>query len=340
MSPFSICVRAPLRISYGGGGTDLDAYYNACDGLVLNTAISLYATAIVESIPSGIEISAPNFPSTARADSLGGIPDEPPFRLGRAALQALWNSGRPVRVTLATDVPVGSGLGASCALVVALVRSLGEANGLPLRRDALAEKAYEVDVVYALQASGKQDHYAAALGGLNAFRFTKDGVQVRSLAVDADTARRLEEHTMLFFGGQTRESRDILVDQRKRSAEAGRSLEALHAAKSIAEEMIEALESGDVEGVGTLLGRAWEQKQHFAEGISNPRIQEAHDIAMQAGALGAKIAGAGAGGHLIIMASPNRQDALRVALEAKGWSEVPFRFEAREPTVLYGKVTL
>jgi D-glycero-alpha-D-manno-heptose-7-phosphate kinase len=172
-------VQVPLRISFGGGGTDVDTYYAAHGGVVVSTAIATYCHVSVGRMESGVEVTATDYDATVRCSRAAELPLEAPFLLAHAALTELWPAeAGGIRVTLGADVAPGSGMGTSCALVVALCAALGALLGKELSGAALAELAYRVDHEVAGLPSGKQDHYAAACGGLNVIEFRGDGVTV------------------------------------------------------------------------------------------------------------------------------------------------------------------
>ena len=327
-------VRVPLRISFGGGGTDVDTYFAKFGGMVVSTSISRYCHVVIEPAPSGIEIASINYGRSVRRSRPIDLPTEPPFVLARAVLSEMWpDSAGGVRVSLGAEVLPGSGLGTSCALVVGLCKAVAVMLDRDVSGPALAESAYRIDTEIAGQASGKQDNYAAACGGLNVIEFLPQGVVVTPLDVGKGLLARLEAHTMLFFDGNTRAAATVLDDQRTAGRSPGPVLDALHGVKRIAIAMAGALRSGDLDRFCLLLGESWEEKKRFSPRVTTPGIDRAVDASRRAGALGAKIAGAGAGGHLLVMAAPAVQDAVCHALEDLGWAVVPVLFDSRGPTI-------
>lgn len=327
-------VRVPLRISFGGGGTDVDTYYTKFGGMVVSTSISKYCHVVIEPAQTGIEIASINYGRSVRRSEPTEIPAEPPFVLARAVLSEMWpDTAGGVRVSLGAEVLPGSGMGTSCALVVALCKAVAVTLDCDLSAASLAELAYRIDTEVAGQASGKQDHYAAACGGLNVIEFFPQGVVVTPLDVSKVLRTRLEAHTMLFFDGNTRAAATVLDDQRAAGRSPGPVLDALHGVKRIAMGMLDALRVGDLDHFCRLVDESWEEKKRFSPRVSTSGIDRAVDAAHHAGALGAKIVGAGAGGHLLVMAAPAVQEGVCRALEELGWAVVPVSFDQRGPTV-------
>jgi D-glycero-alpha-D-manno-heptose-7-phosphate kinase len=327
-------VRVPLRISFGGGGTDVDTYFAKFGGIVVSTSIAKYCHVVIEPAQTGVEIASINYGRSVRRSTPTEIPAEAPFVLARAVLSEMWpGTAGGVRVSLGAEVLAGSGMGTSCALVVALCKAVALMLDGDVSGPSLAEMAYRIDTEVAGQASGKQDHYAAACGGLNVIEFLPGEVVVTPMDVSKVLRSRLEEHTMLFFDGRTRAAATVLADQRAAARSPGATLDALHSVKRIATGMVDALRVGDLDGFCRLLGESWEEKKRFSPRVTTPHIDRAVDAARRAGALGAKIAGAGAGGHLLIMAAPAAHEEVRRVLGELGWAVVPVSFDLRGPTV-------
>ncbi len=331
----ALYVRVPLRISFGGGGTDIDTYFAKFSGMVVSTSIARYCHVVIEQARTGIEIASINYGRSVRRSKPTEIPEEAPFVLARAVLSDMWpDTAGGVRVSLGAEVLPGSGMGTSCALVVGLCKAVAVTLDRDVSGPSLAELAYRIHTDVAGQASGKQDHYAAACGGLNVIEFLPDGVVVTPLDVSKAVSARLEASTMLFFNGSTRAAATVLDDQRAAGRSPGPVLDALHEVKRMAMEMADALRVGDLDRFCRLLGESWEEKKRFSPRVTTPAIDRAVDAARRAGALGAKIAGAGAGGHLLVMAPPAVQVGVCRALEEMEWAVVPVSFDRRGPTVL------
>jgi len=323
-----IITRAPVRISLAGGGTDLEPYYRRYGGVVISTTIDKYFYVFINADQrDNIQITSSDYRTFYRTQ-----PDEPflwegDLALPRAILD-LFNVRRGVSMFLASEVPPGTGLGSSSTVAVAVSKGVAALCGGSLDRYQLAELACYVEIEKLGMPIGKQDQYAAAFGGLNEYIFTADGVQVHPLRLSARALARLESSLMLFYTGAAHDSALILGQQRRASLEGDpKVLQALHAVKAMAAEVKECLEEGDVVAFGALLDRNWQHKKQFANGVTNPLIDECYDLARRCGALGGKITGAGGGGFLLLACLEADQPRVTQALEAKGLRRMDFRFE-------------
>jgi D-glycero-alpha-D-manno-heptose-7-phosphate kinase len=321
-------VRAPVRISLAGGGTDLPAYYERHGGFVISTTIDKYFYLFVNrSSSDGIQISSSDYRAFSRHRA-----GEPPLWDGDLGLvkAALYDFGieHGISLFLASEVPPGTGLGSSSTVAVALVKALATLSGLDLAPDEIAARACRLELEELRAPIGKQDQYAAAFGGLNAITFTPDGVHSERLQLSARTRERLQKNLLLFFTGATRSANDILRHQQRATTnEAGEAVAALHKIKQAAYETRRCLERGDLRGFGEILGATWEQKKRLAPGVSNPRIDELYELARRHGALGGKLAGAGGGGFLMLYCDEPHQAAVSEALEAAGLYCMDYHFE-------------
>lgn len=337
-----IVVRAPARISFGGGGTDLEAYYGRFGGLVLSAAITRYAYVVARPSPDrGISIVSADY---QMAEHL--TPDRPvavrePLALPKAALAAYADSGmlpaRGVRLFLAADVPPGTGLGSSSAMAVALVRALAEHTGTPLDAGRTAELACQIEIERLGLPIGKQDQYASAFGGLNSIAFTSDGVRVTPLALPDAALEALASRLLLFATGSTRSSASILRGQRADTRDNPAVVERLHRLKALAVAMRDELIAGDFDGFGVLLDHAWQEKRGLSAAISSGAIDAAYAAAREAGALGGKITGAGGGGFLLLYVPPRRRVAVRTAMASHGLRALTFAFDRTGVAVLRGR---
>lgn len=230
---------------------------------------------------------------------------------------------------LASQVPPGTGLGSSSTVAVALIKAMSVLCGRRLSRQQVAELACEIEIDKLKMPIGKQDQYAASFGGLNYFHFTSEGVDVEPIDLPQDTLRELERRLMLFFTGHSRDSAQILGEQKRNSGRNRASvIESLHIIKREAEQLREDLRRGDISTVGDRLHHSWMAKRQLARGISDPWIDQWYDEARAAGAVGGKIAGAGGGGFLLLYCEPENQDRVTEMLESRGLSRMDFRFES------------
>ena len=324
-----IIARAPLRISFAGGGTDLPAYYERHGGLVLSTTITRSVYAVLS--PGDyeqVQIISSDY-RTIHAGRPHREEDGESLALPWAVVQAM-GLERGASIFLASEVPPGTGLGSSSAMAVALIAAATAYQRRSLTPAQMAELASAVEIVRLGQPIGKQDQYAAAFGGVNVFRFEADGVEVTPVPLAPEVRRGLDSHLVLYFTGSTRQARSILQEQRLRSASGdSRTIEALHAIKAQVAPMQEALQAGDFTWMGALLHDAWQMKRRVSSGISNDAIDAAYDAARSAGALGGKITGAGGGGFLLLLVPPAAQASVRAALAPLGLRPMQFGVEPR-----------
>lgn len=318
--------RAPLRLGFGGGGSDVDPYCSRYGGLVLNATIARYAYAFVRERRDGrISLAALD-----RGVDWEGTPEQltaAPREL--ALLRAVYNrvcdqflAGKQRALDIHTycEAPPGSGLGSSSTVVVALVQAFQELFRLPLGEYEIAQLAYEIERVDENLAGGRQDQYAAAFGGVNFIEFSGvDKVVVNPLRISESMRRELEASLVTYFTGVSRESAAIITRQANsvRSDETA-VLEATHAVKREAVAMKEALLKGNLQRLAQCLNAGWEAKRSMAAGISNERIDAIYRKAIDAGALGGKVSGAGGGGFMMFLAEPARRPAVLRALSEFG----------------------
>jgi D-glycero-alpha-D-manno-heptose-7-phosphate kinase len=325
--------RAPLRISFAGGGTDVPPYPQTHGGAVLSVTIDRSATADLRPRTDGdyhVESRDLRTRDAFAPDQLGfnGHLD-----LVKAVLRdlAARRPGRGLDLTLATDAPPGSGLGSSSALVVAMLTAVWASTGRRWDPATLARTAYQVERVDLKIEGGMQDQYAAAYGGLNFIEFAGDDqVEVRPLPVRPEVLEALEDSLLLAWSGDSRTDDGILrrqVDGVLLGSE--RSLASLGALKALAEAMRDALLAGDLASFADGLRQGWEHKRQLATGIATPRLEELYELGRAAGATGGKVLGAGGGGFMLFAGPPRRRARMVAALEAAGAPCSPVRFDLR-----------
>lgn len=332
-----LIVRSPVRISFGGGGTDLPAYYEQYGGAVLSAAINKYFYTIlgkrtdgrVQVISSDLRICE-TWKDIATKD-LDGTALEIPL----AVLKEL-NSDLSVDLFLASEIPPGTGLGSSASVCVNILKTLTTYVQKPISKYELAEKAFHIARHVLGKQVGKQDEYAAAFGGLNYISFRADGTtHVDPLEQDPALIRELESNLMLFFTGAAHNSWAILREQetstRKRS---GPAVDALHEIKALGARMRDILQRGELHQFGELLDEGWQAKRRISSRISTPHIDEIYELAMRHGALGGKITGAGGGGFLLLYCETECQGAVREAMHKAGIREMTFGFDMQGAQVV------
>jgi D-glycero-alpha-D-manno-heptose-7-phosphate kinase len=335
-----LIAQAPVRVSFGGGGTDLAAYYEPYGGLVVSAAISSYCYALARPARHGqITLTSLDYGVSESVAPGAPLALESQLALPRAALAAFWERGAlgqgGFELLLWADVPPGTGLGSSSAMAVALVHALAAFAGRPLDPAEAAGLACEVELERLGMPIGRQDQYASAFGGLNTIYFADDGVRVRPLDLPPGLAEALCARTLLFTTNRQRHSASVLRQQQRDSAADARVIQHLHQIKALALEMRAALQAGDLDGFGDLLDRTWHEKRALSARVSSGAIDRYYALARQAGARGGKITGAGGGGFLLLYCPPEQQNTLRATLHAEGLRELPFTFAPGGAAVCY-----
>ena len=313
--------RAPLRISFAGGGTDLPSYSSTFGGCVLNATIGKFAYCSIE-VRNDRQV---RFVSLDYEQEFEASAEEELAPTGLLALhkavhrrivsQFLGNACLPVTVMTSSDAPAGSGLGSSSTLVVAMIEAYRELLALPLGEYDVANLAYQIERVDVGQAGGRQDQYAATFGGINFMEFGEQTI-VNPLRIRRATLTELEAMLVLYFTGISRESARIITEQSAMLTSGHEaSLEAMHQIKRDAYVTKDALLHNDLRAFAATLGRGWEAKKRTAAGITNDEINRVHDVAMAAGAWSGKVSGAGGGGFLFFLGPPERRPGLLRVLE-------------------------
>ncbi len=322
--------RAPLRLSFCGGGTDVSPYPEDHGGMVLSATINQYAYASVRPRRDlRLTLASLDYDMTAKYDHPRRVRFDGQLDLLKAAVRAL-KVRRGLDLWVHSDAPPGSGLGSSSTMVVALIGVLGEWLQRPMSGYETAELAYRVERVDLGLAGGRQDQYAATFGGFNFIEFHRDSTVVNPLRIRPDVLRELEYRLLLCYVGQTRASARIIEKQTAAYKKgARRTVEALHRLKRETLEMKKALLLGDVDAMGELLHLAWEAKKKLETSISNPHVDRLYELARKEGAIGGKMPGAGGGGYFLWLTRFDRKHRVAAALERHGAQVVPFQFEPK-----------
>jgi D-glycero-alpha-D-manno-heptose-7-phosphate kinase len=326
--------RAPLRLGLAGGGTDVSPYSDLYGGNVLNAAIDMYAYCTISSTNDGeLRFRAADLGETWTSRAEKTLALEEPLILHKAIYNRIvrdFNNGNPLALNITTcaDAPPGSGLGTSSTMVVAILRAYQELLKLPLGEYDLAQLAYDIERKDCGLAGGKQDQYAATFGGFNFMEFFADNrVIVNPLRIRVEIINEIESSMLLYFTGRSRESANIIKDQIY-SAGSGddKSLQAMHSVRQSAVEMKEALLKAEITTMAKILGEAWHAKRNMARSISNPLIDKVYERALAAGALSAKISGAGGGGFMMLFVEPTSRLDVMAALSDLGGAFYRFHF--------------
>jgi len=325
-----IITRSPLRITLGGGGTDLPSYYRDHGGFLIAAAIDKYVyVTVMRPFTPGIYLK---YSSLEHVDST----DDVHHPIIREAIRMLQFRTPQIEITTLADIPAGTGLGSSGSFTTALLKALYAHRRRLIHPSELAELACAIEIEKLREPIGKQDQYIAAFGGVTCFTFhPNDRVEAEPLRLPMDALFNLEDNLLLFFTGFSRTAGSILADQKHRTeGHDGDMLRNLHYVKDLGLRSCGALQNGDTALFGELLHEHWEHKRRRSSGMSNTRIDEWYELGRRNGALGGKLVGAGGGGFLMFYAEDHRR--LRSAMKTAGLEEVRFRFDFEGTKVLFG----
>jgi D-glycero-alpha-D-manno-heptose-7-phosphate kinase len=325
-----LIVRSPVRISFGGGGTDLPSYYERFGGAVVSAAINKHFYTVLAKRGDGkIQIisadlrTVETWQDIARMEIRGSALEIP------LAVIKEFGCDVSVNLFLASEIPPGTGLGSSASVCVNLTKMLATYSHISLSKYELAERAFHIARNVLGRPVGKQDEYASAFGGLNFISFDQDGTtHVEPLNLEPALVQELQSSLLLFFTGSSHHSWTILEEQERsaRRTDSG-TVEYLHEIRKLAEPMKAALIAGKLSEFGLLLHKGWEVKKRLSAKISNDRINEMYESALQNGALGGKITGAGGGGFLLLFCQRQHHEDVRKVLVALGAQEMGFDFD-------------
>tara|TARA_B100000575_G_scaffold109820_1_gene87443 strand:+ start:2011 stop:3054 length:1044 start_codon:yes stop_codon:yes gene_type:complete len=333
-----VFAKAPLRMALAGGGTDLEPYWSKYGGVVLNGTIDQYAYCKIEpcvcehekcwsfkSVDLGIEERHDFY---SRSFMEGEYVDSDLKLLVNTYQYLTAKSERhPIKITTYVEAPPGSGLGSSSALVVALIAAISEYHKIPLGEYDIAEYAVEIERTICDLPGGKQDQFAAAFGGFNFTEFLTDGrTIVNPLRLNYKTQNMMELSTVLYYVGKPREDSRVIENTAKGLVDSEVVLNATHKIKEACIEYKRSLLTGDMKRISELMETYWRSKLETNPHVASPEILDAYDYALQNGATGAKISGAGGGGHMVLFTEFERRHELITALKEKEGRVVPFKF--------------
>jgi len=316
-----IIARSPLRISLGGGGTDLPSYYREHEGFLLAAAIDKYVfVTVMRPFTPGIFLKYSNLENVRLIEEIKHPIIREVLAMGELEVPQ-------VEITTLADIPSGTGLGSSGSFTTALIKAVYAHRRKLILPQELAELACHVEIDRLQEPIGKQDQYIAAYGGLTCFTFHKDDrVTAEPLKISQETLYDLEDHLLLFFTGFSRSASGILKDQKVRTQKNDNEmLKNLHYVKELGLRSRDALEAGDCKKFGQIMHEHWEHKKKRSGGMSNPKIDEWYELGIKNGAVGGKLVGAGGGGFLMFYAGDRQK--LRLAMARAGLEEVRFRFD-------------
>ncbi len=317
-----IITRSPLRITLGGGGTDLPSYYRDNGGFLISAAIDKYVyVTVTRPFSPGVYLK---YSSIENVNNVNGVQHP----IIRESLKIITNSDAPqIEITTLADIPSGTGLGSSGSFTTALVKALSTHEKKILHTAEIAELACDIEINKLGEPIGKQDQYIAAFGGITCFDFCKDDTVIANpLNISEDTLIDLEDNLVLYFTGFSRSAGSILKDQKEKSQSNNTDMLAnLNYVKELGYRSKELLEKGKVADFGALMHEHWEHKKKRSGGMSNPQIDEWYELGLDNGAVGGKLVGAGGGGFLLFYAEDRNR--LRHAMKKVGLEEVRFKFD-------------
>ena len=325
----------PVRISFSGGGTDMPEYYNEFGGNVVTSTINHFTYVILNLRNDNlIQAFSSDFQIHNTSAILENLELKPGTEIPIAVLKHL-NFKTGATVMVCSDVPPSSGLGGSSSLTVNFVKTLSTLQKLNWNSEKIAETSFHIERNVLQHPIGKQDDYIASFGGFNFIRFTNEQVYVEPIKINKSTFDELQENLLLFFIGDTRKNADILSNQldniKQRRKE---TIESLNYVKGLAEEMNSSLKQSDITLFGELLHKGWLAKKKFTEGVSNENVNKIYDIALENGALGGKLTGAGGGGHMLFYCEKSKHDRFIQKMEDIGLKHIRFKFNNDGPKVL------
>ncbi len=322
--------RAPLRISFAGGGTDLEEYHKNYDGYTVSFTINKYTWIMAKPRQDKlIQGFSPDFALHLPPTKHTKLKEIQGHEIVIAGLKEMKFSNG-VDMYLCSDVKPNSGLGASSSLTSNLVNVIIKLQNKKLKKQEIAEKAYHIGHDILKWGIGKQDEFAAVFGGLNLFKYTKEKVVVKPIKLNQSTFQELQKNSMLFRMGERKHSVNILQKQIKNIKNPKTTtLEALHESKNLAIDVKDALKNNDLERFSELINKGWKIKKQFADGVSNPHIEKISKIALKNGAKSLKVTGAGGGGHMFVYADPKKHKSIEKNLKKIGVEKVDFKYQSQ-----------
>lgn len=326
-----VIVRSPLRVSLGGGGTDLPSYYRDHEGFLLSAAIDKYIyVSIHKPFKKGISLK---YSEDEHVQTIAEIKHP----IIREAISLLNIQNPQLEIISMADISAGTGLGSSGSFTTALVKALYAFQKRHVHQDELAEIACNIEIERLKEPIGKQDQYISAIGGITCFAFHKnDTVTSASLNINGQILNELEDNLLLFFTGFSRSASEILKDQDIKSKNNdNKMLDNLHYIKELGYKSKNALESGDLYLFGELMHEHWLNKKQRSGGMSNADIDSWYNLAIKNGAVGGKLVGAGGGGFLMFMADNPKK--LRATMSKAGLEEIRFRFDFEGTKILHAE---
>ncbi len=325
----------PVRISFAGGGTDMPEYFEKFGGAVISTNITQFTYLIVNpTYEKKFQAFSSDFSSHHQKSSYDKLGMVHGTEIAVSTVKYFkYKTGADFLIC--SDVPPGSGLGASSTLTVNCINTISKLKGLKLSKEKIAETAFHIERNLLKHPIGKQDDYIASFGGFNYIKFSKDKVKVSSIKITKSVKKELESNLLLFYIGTTRNSAVILSKQLeniKKDKEV--VIKSLHSVKELVDDFYSSIRQSNIQNVGELLHKGWEAKKLFVKGITNDHIDKIYQSAIKSGATGGKLTGAGGGGHILLYCEKRNRKKVIEKMKSLGLRHIPFNFHSTGPKVL------
>jgi len=326
---------SPVRISLAGGGTDMPEYYEKFGGNVVSSTISLFTYLMMKPRKdNSFQAFSTDFEIHQSKTTFKKLKAKAGTEIAVSVIKHL-NFKNGADFIIASDVPPGSGLGASSSLTVNLVTLISNLQKKKLSKKQIAEKSFFIERKLLLHPIGKQDDYITSFGGFNHIKFSKNNTTVTPICIKKSKLEELQNNLLLFFLGTTRKSSIVLSKQLKKTKNLEPStLNALHRVNQLSEELSQSLKKSDLTKVGEILDQGWKEKKNFTSQVSNYKIDKIYSNAIKKGAIGGKLTGAGAGGHMLFYCEPKKQNSLKNEMKRLGLKHVDFNFYPHGSKVL------
>lgn len=326
---------SPVRISMAGGGTDMPEYYEKYGGNVVSSTISLFTYLMIKPRnDNSFQAFSTDFQIHHSKTSYRNLKAKGGTEIAVSIIKYL-NFKNGADFVIASDVQPGSGLGASSSLTVNFMNTISKLQKKKFSKREVAEKSFFVERNILKHPIGKQDDYVASFGGLNYIKFSKDRITVTPIKLKKLKIEELQNNLLLFFMGTTRKSSIILSKQLKKTKKMdSTTLTSLHKVNELGKDLFKALKKSDISKIGEILDEGWKEKKNFTKGISNPSIDKIYDKAIKHGAIGGKLTGAGAGGHMLFYCEPKKQKSVKDEMKRLGLKYIDFNFYKKGPKIL------
>lgn len=326
---------SPVRISFAGGGTDMPEYYEKFGGNVVSTGINQFTYVLFKPRDDDLfQAFSTNFEIHQKKTTFKKLKSKSGTEIAVSVIKYL-NFKKGADFVIGSDVSPGSGLGASSSLTVNFVNIISKLQKKNFSKKQIAEKSFFIERNLLFHPIGKQDDYVASYGGLNYIKFSKNNTTVTPIHLKKSKSEELQKNLLLFFMGTTRKSSSVLSKQLKKTKNLDpTTLNSLHKVNDLAKDLFKSLIRSDLTKVGEILDKGWKEKKNFTTQVSNPKIDKIYENAIKNGAIGGKLTGAGAGGHMLFYCEPKKQKMVKNEMERLGLKYVDFKFYQNGPKIL------